>query len=137
MIKQFWINLPVKNIDQSKEFYRKLGFSVHTRGDQIDQAQLVVGNTDTSIMLFPESTFKHFTKNEIVDTKQASEVLFSFDAQSREEVDRIAELAANAGGTLFGEPSEIQGWMYGCGFTDLDGHRWNVLFMDMARMPKN
>jgi len=137
MIKQFWINLPVKNIDQSKEFYRKLGFSVHTRGDQIDQAQLVVGNTDTSIMLFPESTFKHFTKNEIVDTKKASEVLFSFDAQSREEVDRIAELAANAGGTLFGEPSEIQGWMYGCGFTDLDGHRWNVLFMDMARMPKN
>ncbi|MEH7118437.1 VOC family protein [Neobacillus vireti] len=137
MIKRFWINLPVKNIDQSKEFYRKLGFSVHTRADQVDQAQLVIGNTDTSIMLFPESTFKHFTRNEIVDTKLASEVLFSFDAQSREEVDRMAELAVNAGGTLFGKPSEIQGWMYGCGFTDLDGHRWNVLYMDMARMSKN
>ncbi|WP_342041980.1 VOC family protein [Bacillus sp. OTU2372] len=137
MIKQFWINLPVKDINQSKEFYSKLGFSVHTRADQIDQAQLVIGNTDTSIMLFLESTFKHFIRHEIADTKLASEVLLSFDADSREEVERIAELAVNAGGTLYGEPSEIQGWMYGCGFTDLDGHRWNVLYMDMERMPKN
>jgi predicted lactoylglutathione lyase len=135
MIKQFWINLPVKNLNKSIEFYRKLEFSVKTRTDQSDQAQLVIGNT--TIMLFPESTFQHFIRQEIADTGRMSEVLFSIDAESKAEVDRMAELAINAGGTLFGKPSDIQGWMYGCGFTDLDGHRWNVLYMDMENMPKN
>ena len=134
MIQQFWVNLPVKDLNKSKEFYRKLGFSVKTRTDQSDQAQLVIGNT--TIMLFPESTFQHFIRHEIADTSSVSEVLFSIDAESKAEVDRMAELAVTAGGTLFGKPSDTQGWMYGCGFTDLDGHRWNVLYMDTAMMPK-
>jgi predicted lactoylglutathione lyase len=44
--------------------------------------------------------------------------------------------AVNAGGTVFSESEEKDGWMYGCGFADLDGHRWNVLYMDMSKMPK-
>jgi predicted lactoylglutathione lyase len=116
MTKQMWINLPVKDLNKSKEFFSHLGFS--------------------AVMLFPESTLKTFTKHEIVDTKEAIEVIFSIDAESREEVDEMAKKAVEAGGTLFAEPGENQGWMYGCGFADLDGHRWNMLYMDMSKMPR-
>lgn len=87
------------------------------------------------VMLFNESVFKGFTRNEITDSKQATEVLLSIDAESKKEVSEMAKKAAEAGGTVFSEP-EDQGWMYGCGFADLDGHRWNVLYMDMEKMPK-
>ncbi|WP_066070299.1 VOC family protein [Neobacillus soli] len=136
MTKQFWINLPVKDLNKAKEFYSKLGFLINTQHGNSDQAQLIIGDSNAAVMLFPDSTFKHFTRNEIVDTRQATEVLLSIDAESREEVDEMAKKAVEAGGTIFGEPGENQGWMYGCGFTDLDGHRWNVLYMDMSKMPK-
>jgi len=71
----------------------------------------------------------------ISDTRVGSEMLMSFDAESREEVDRLAAIAEANGGQVFSKPAEIQGWMYGCGFLDPDGHRWNVLFMDVAKMP--
>ncbi len=133
--KEIWINLPVKNVSKSKEFFTKLGFTFKNY-DSDDNACLLVGSKNIAIMLFAESTFKAFVKNEITDTKQSTEVLLSFDAESREEVDEMARKAENAGGTLFGKPSEIDGWMYGCGFADLDGHRWNSLYMDMSKMPK-
>ena len=66
--------------------------------------QIVIGDHQATVMLFPISTFKNFTKHEIVDTKQATEVLFSIDAESKEEVDEIAKKVVNAGGTIFGEP---------------------------------
>ena len=87
-------------------------------------------------MLFAEAVFKKFTGTNLVDTQQASEVLLSIDAESKEEVDAMAKKVIEAGGKLFGKPEEHQGWMYGCGFTDLDGHRWNILYMDTNKMPK-
>jgi predicted lactoylglutathione lyase len=64
-----------------------------------------------------------------------NEVLFSISADSREEVEQLAEAVKAAGGQLFSAPKEIQGWMYGCGFSDPDGHKWNSLFMDPEKMP--
>jgi predicted lactoylglutathione lyase len=72
----------------------------------------------------------------VVDTGKGSEVLFSFDAESREEVDALAKKVEHAGGDIYGQPSETQGWMYGFAFADPDGHRWNMLYMDMSKMPK-
>lgn len=86
------------------------------------------------MMLFPEAIFKTFAQHEIADTKLGAEILISIDAETREEVDKFAKKAADAGGTVFGKPAEVQGWMYGCGFADLDGHRWNVLHMDRSKM---
>jgi hypothetical protein len=135
--KDIWINLPVKDVSKSKEFFSKLGFSFgHEYGNGIDSAGILVGSKKTVVMLFSEPTFKGFIKREIADTELGTEVLFSFDAESKEEVDEIAKKVIEAGGTLFSEPSEIQGWMYGLGFIDLDGHRWNALYMDMSKMPK-
>ena len=84
-------------------------------------------------MLFPETTFKSFTGNELADTTKVTEVLISIDAQSKEEVDALVAKVVHAGGTIYSNPSE-QGFMYGAGFADLDGHRWNVLYMDMSKI---
>lgn len=138
MTKNLWLNLPVKDIAKSKEFFGKLGFSFDTEyGNTENSACFVVGKDNFHVMLFPEDTFKNFTKSEVSDAKVGTEILISIDAESREEVDEMAKKTWEAGGTIFSEPGEVQGWMYGYGFADLDGHRWNVLYMDSSRMPKN
>ncbi len=137
MTKELWINLPVKNVAKSKEFFTKLGFTLNPHyGNSAESASFLVGAKSVVVILFAESTFKNFTRHAVADTKQATEVLLSIDAETREEVDEMAKKATKAGGTIFSEPEEHQGWMYGCGFADLDGHRWNVLHMDMTKMPK-
>lgn len=135
MTNQVWINLPVKNLEKSLEFYKNIGFRAtsHMNG----QAGIQMGESPIQFMLFPESTFKGFTKNAILDYKKGTEVLFSIGADSRDEVDKMALLAKEAGGQLYEEPSEHDGWMYGCGMIDLDGHRWNVLYMDMEKHKKS
>ena len=75
------------------------------------------------------------TNSPVVNTADGCEVLFSLGADSREAVDALAERAQSGGGAVFAAPQESNGFMYGCGVTDPDGHRWNVLFMDPARMP--
>ena len=137
MAKQFWINLPVKDIKRSKEFFAKLGFRFNEQmGNSDHMASLFLGDQNVVVMLFPEPAFKGFAQNEIADASQGTEVLLSIDAETREEVDEMAKKAVDAGGTLYGNPGEKDGWMYGCGFVDLDGHRWNVLYMDMSKMPR-
>ena len=134
MTKEIWLNLPVKDVAKSKEFFTKLGLKFNTGpGDTADSACLLVGEKNVVVMLFAEHLFKNFTRHEMSDPAKGSEVLISFDAESREEIDELAKKAADAGGNVFAAPEEIQGWMYGCGFADLDGHRWNVLFMDKSK----
>jgi predicted lactoylglutathione lyase len=135
MTKQFWVNLPVKDVAKSKEFFTRLGFSFNTQyGDSAQNAALSIGDNKVIVMLFAEPLFKGFANNEIADTNNANEVLFSIDAESPEEVNEMANKVRAAGGTIYGEPGEKDGWMYGCGFVDLDGHRWSVLYMDMSKM---
>lgn len=135
MTKELWLNLPVKNLKKSKEFFTKIGFSFKDR-EMENMIAMEVGQKKVVVMLLDENTFKNAIQHEITDTKQSSEIIISFDAESREEVNEIAKKAEEAGGTVFGKPAEIQGWMYGCAFTDLDGHRWNALYMDPSKMPQ-
>ena len=133
MTKQLWLNLPVKSIEKSKVFFTKLGFEFNTEhGDSNVSAGLIVGKS--VVMLFEENTFKSISGNDVANASAASEILISFDAEAREEVDEMAKKVAAAGGNVFSQPSDIQGWMYGCAFTDLDGHRWNMLYMDMSKV---
>ena len=135
-IKEIWINLPVKDIAKSKEFYKAIGFVLNTsHGNTDHSACFLMGEKNMVLMLFQEDVFKGFTRNNLTDTSQSSEMLISFDAETRTEVNDMANKAEAAGGTLFGKPEEIQGWMYGCGFTDVDGHRWNMIHMDMSKIP--
>ena len=137
MTKQFWLNLPVKDVAKSKMFFSALGFTLNQHMGGSDSACFLIGEQNAVLMLFPEAQMESFMQARISDVRAGSEMLMSFDAESREEVDQIAEIAARNGGTVFSAPTEIQGWMYGCGFSDPDGHRWNVLFMDMDKMPKH
>lgn len=137
MTKDIWINLPVKDVVKSSEFFKQLGFTFNARyGNGPQSASLLMGDKKVVVMLFEESLFRNFTGNAISDTKLGTEVLLSISAESREEVDELAKKAERAGGIVFGKPGESQGWMYGCGFSDLDGHRWNVLYMDFSKALK-
>jgi uncharacterized protein len=90
MMKEFWITLPAKDLSKSKEFFTKLGFTLNPRFSNSDEmVGLMIGDKKIIVNLVPETTFKNFTGNEIADTKQATEVLLSIDAESREEVDEM------------------------------------------------
>jgi predicted lactoylglutathione lyase len=136
MTKELWINLPVKDVKKSKEFFSKIGFTPEEAHETADMTCVKVGEKNIAVLLFAEETLKGFMKNEISDTRNGSEVLISFDAESREAVDETARKVFEAGGTVFSEPAEIQGWMYGFAFADLDGHRWNQVYMDFGKLPQ-
>lgn len=137
MVKQMWLNLPVRDMAKSKAFYADIGFTLNTsQGDAPDSGCVIVGQNNSVVMLFPIERMEHFMGIKAADTSVGSQMLISIDAESREEVEELARKANANGGNVFSEPEEIQGWMYGCGFADPDGHRWNVLFMDMEKMPK-
>ena len=137
MTKELWINLPVRDVKKSREFFTKIGFKQNARFPETQQmSSIIVGSKNIVVMLCAESMFQGFTQNKLPDVKQSTEVLFSFDAESREEVDELASKVEAAGGTVYAKPGENQGWMYGFGFADIDGHRWNALYMDMSKMPK-
>jgi predicted lactoylglutathione lyase len=137
MITDLWINLPVKNIIQSKAFFTQLGFTFNLQqGNSDNSACLLIGKKNAVVMLFDEPTFKGFINNNIALAAGGNEVLLSVGVESKDEVDALAKKAVEAGGSSNHSPTEMQGWMYGCVFTDLDGHKWNVLYMDMSKMPK-
>ncbi|HNP32861.1 MAG TPA: extradiol dioxygenase [Flavobacterium sp.] len=137
MTKQIWLNLPVKDALKAKDFYSQMGFTFLEERTTEQSACMLVGESNFVVMLFGEDMFRNFIQHQITDTKQSSEFLISIDAESREEVDTLAQKAKAAGGIVYAEPGENQGWMYGCGFCDLDGHRWNVLYMDFSKMPQH
>ena len=136
MTKELWVNPPVKNVKKSKEFFTRIGFTPEEAHETAEMTCVKVGEKNIAVLLFAEETLKGFMKNEISDTKAGSEMMISFDAESREEIDETASKVFEAGGEIFSEPQEIQGWMYGFAFADLDGHRWNQVFMDFSKMPK-
>ena len=137
MAKEMWLNLGVENIVKSREFYQAIGFKImeqHANNNQM--VGLVIGQQKVAVMLFPKSVFGGFIQNSVTNTSESNEVLISIDAASPEEVDALIALVEKAGGKVYGKPGWSQGWMYGAGFCDLDGHRWNILHMDMSKMPK-
>ena len=129
MAKECWINLPVKDLEKSKGFFKALGFRLNERFSDSDaMAGVVIGSHNAMVMLFPEETFMSFTNNTIADTETCTEFLISISVENEDEVQELTHKAAAAGGIIFAEPGERNG-MYGAGFCDLDGHRWNLLVM--------
>lgn len=136
MVKEIWINLPVKDAKKTREFYSQIGFRINEQNPMPNSTSFFVGTKNVVFMMIEEPIFKSFVSTNLSDSKQSAEVLFSIDAESREEVDEMAKKVDQAGGIIFGKPAENQGWLYGFGFTDPDGHRWNMLYMDFSKMPK-
>jgi len=135
MVKQIFINLPVKDLKKSMVFFEKLGFSFNMQFTDDSAACLMIGENIYAMLLL-EKFFKTFTNKEIANAKKLTEVLIAIDVESREEVDEMIRKAVDAGGVTYRNPQD-HGWMYGHSFADLDGHQWEVLYMDESQMPKN
>lgn len=137
MTKEIWINLPVDDIKRSVAFFTQIGFSLNENQPVTDNmASLLVGEKKFVLMLFTKDLFKGFCSHQIADTNAGTEVLFSIDAENKEEVDALLQKAEDAGGSIYAKGGEKDGWMYGGGFIDPDGHRWSVLYMDFSKLPK-
>jgi predicted lactoylglutathione lyase len=125
-----FVNLAVRDLERSKEFFAKLGFEYNAQFTD-DKAACMVVSDKACVMLLAESYFKTFTKKEVCDTSTQTEGLFALSCESRAEVDELVRKALDAGGSLAGDPLDL-GFMYGGRFYDLDGHHWEVLWMDQS-----
>lgn len=133
MARKIFVNLPVKDLDKSVEFFTKLGFTFNPQFTDENATSMIVSD-DIYVMLLVEPYFKSFTKKEICDTTNSVEAIICLSADSREEVDKFVSDAIAAGGSA-PNPKQDHGFMYGHGFQDLDGHLWELAYMDMSAMP--
>lgn len=130
--QMIFVNLPVNDLDASKKFFTELGYSINPQFSDETAASVVISDTIVA-MLLTRQKYAEFTKKEIVDARKSSEVLIALSAESREKVDELVDKALAAGGTVAGETLD-HGFMYGRSFDDLDGHTWEVVWMDPAAL---
>lgn len=132
--KQIFVNLPVKDLDKTIEFFTKLGFKFNPKFTDKNATCMIIGD-NIFAMLLVEKFFKSFIKKEICDSRQSTEAIIALSFESREKVDEMLKLALAAGGKEPREPQD-EGWMYGRGFEDIDGHSWDIFCMDESAMPQ-
>ncbi|MCU0288703.1 MAG: VOC family protein [Acidobacteria bacterium] len=134
MAIQIFVNLPVKNLNNSVEFFTKLGFTFDPKFTD-ESATCMIVDENIFVMLLKEEMFKTFTPKPISDATKSTEVLVCLSLDAREKVDDMVRKAVAAGGSTYNEPQD-HGFMYGHGFQDLDGHIWEIIYMDMSAMNK-
>jgi predicted lactoylglutathione lyase len=130
-----FVNLPVKDLARTKEFFTGLGFGFNEQFGDENTACLVISDL-AFVMLHVEPTFAQFTQQQIADTSKTREVLIGLSANSREEVDKLIEKAVTGGGHVLGDADD-QGFMYMQAFLDPDGHQWSSIYMDMSAIPED
>ncbi|MFE2533498.1 VOC family protein [Streptomyces sp. NPDC059371] len=128
--QMIFVNLPVSDVAASRKFFTELGYTINPQFSTDDCACVVISDTIIAMLLGKER-YADFTKKEIADATKTSEVLLCLSAESREKVDELVDAAIAAGGSGSGEAQD-QGFMYGRAFDDLDGHTWEVMWMDPA-----
>ena len=126
--RKLFVNISVRDLRKSVEFFSTLGFSFNQQFTD-EKAACMVVSEDAYFMLLTEPFFRSFTKREPADTTRTTESMFALSCESRAEVDELVRKAIDAGGTHAMDPID-HGFMYGWGFYDLDGHHWEVLWMD-------
>jgi predicted lactoylglutathione lyase len=133
MATKIFINLPVKDLSKSISFFSNLGFNFNPQFSD-EKGTCMVISDNIFVMLLTESYFQTFTKKPVSDAKTTTEVLIALDADSKEEVKQLVEKALTLGATVYNEPQD-HGWMYQHGFADLDGHQWELAYMDISQLP--
>lgn len=135
MATKIFINLPVKDLAKSMSFFSGLGYSFNPQFTDEKAACMVISESIFA-MLLHEDYFKTFTKKPICDAKNSTEVLIALDADSRDEVKSLVSKAEQLGATIYSDPND-HGWMYQHSFADLDGHQWELVYMDASQLPAN
>jgi uncharacterized protein len=128
--RKLFVNLAVKDLPRSMEFFRALGFDFNMKFTD-EKAACMIVSEEAYVMLLSEPFFRGFTKREICRTDSHTEGLFALSCSSRAEVDELTRKAVAAGGQHAMDPSD-HGFMYSWSFYDLDGHHWEVFWMDPA-----
>lgn len=128
--RKLFVNLSVKDLKKSMEFFSKLGFEFNPKFTD-DNAACMIVSEHAFFMLLAEPFFKTFTKREICNTATHTEGLYCISAISKQAVDSLVNKALAQGGKPAQEPID-HGFMYGSSFYDLDGHHWEVMWMDPA-----
>lgn len=134
MNNQIYVNLPVRNLDRSVEFFTRLGYTFNPKFTDENATCMIVGE-NIFVMLLVEEFFRTFTAKAICDTGKATEVLIALPCASRTEVDEMVGKAIAAGGTAPRKPQDL-GFMYTHGFEDPDGHYWEMFYMEPDAAPK-
>lgn len=134
MQRQIFVNLPIRDMERSKAFFTALGFKFNPQFTNEQGACMVIADGSSYAMLLVEPFFQTFTKKPVADARKSTEVLVCLSCASRAEVDELVRKALAAGGTAPNPPQD-HGFMYGHGFDDLDGHGWELMWMDPNAAP--
>ncbi|OXA79657.1 hypothetical protein SAMN05444397_10458 [Flavobacterium aquidurense] len=133
MKTKIFLNLAVKDLNKSITFFTQLGFSFDSKFTNEKGTCLIIGE-NIFAMLLVEEFFKTFTPKEICNTTTSTEMIAAISVESKEKVDEIMTAVVKAGGAAHGETKDY-GWMYQRNFFDLDGHHWEIFFMDESQIP--
>jgi len=132
---KIFVNLPVRDLKKTMDFFSKLGFEFNPIFTDENAACMVISE-DIYAMLLVEKFFKNFIPDkEICNAKSSAEALLALSTKSREEVDELIRKAVAAGGSEYRQAQDY-GWMYGRAFQDIDGHIWEIFYMDMNAIPE-
>ena len=135
MPTKIFVNLAVKDLERSEEFFKRLGFTFNPQFIDETAACMVIAD-DIYAMLLTHPKFKEFTKKEVADAHKTTEVLTCLSFDSKEKVNEVVDGAIAAGGTEAREPQDYS-FMYGRSFNDLDGHVWEIVWMDPNRIQQS
>lgn len=127
-MRMIFVNLPVKDLEASKSFFGELGFEFNPDFSDETAACMIVAE-NISVMLLVEERFRDFIIDDIADATQTTEAINCLSADSKEQVDDTVAKAIAAGGKPW-KPAMDEGPMYGASFQDLDGHVWELMYME-------
>ena len=125
---KLFVNIPVSDLQRAITFFEALGFAFNPHFTDATATCMLVGE-DAYFMLLTRERFAGFAKRPVGDPATETNALFALSVNSREEVDAMVQKAVAAGGSHAVEPQD-HGYMYGWSFYDLDGHHWEVFWMD-------
>jgi predicted lactoylglutathione lyase len=126
--EKIFVNLPVKDLNRSVEFFAKVGFEFNPQFTD-EKATCMIVSDNIFVMLLVEEFFQSFINKELSDTAKSAEVITALSAESKEKVDEIVNKALAAGAKPSNDPID-HGFMYTWSFEDIDGHLWEFIYMD-------
>jgi uncharacterized protein len=135
MPKQIYLNLPVKDLKKSTEFYKALGFNQNPMFSDLNASSMMLSN-DIVFMLVTHEFYSKFTTKQIPDTFKTSSALIALACDSREDVDKFVTTAKSFGSNCYiAEPNKGLDFMYSYEVEDPDGHILEPFFMDITKFP--
>lgn len=125
-----WFNIPVEDVDKTRQFYKALGFKLNGRRQSAELVSFLVGANEMVVHFFRRKVFEQSTKGKAANAKKGSELMITIGSKTKQQINSVAKKVKAAGGKVFIEPSESPEGYYGCAFSDPDGHKWNLLLIE-------